>query len=156
MRLLLALGMLGGAMLVGYAFLLPACAPVTPDTAVFCSRVWTPALLGMTLGFADVAEYWLFFEWPHRGPDGWLRAALWMSFLLGWLAVITGAIAAGVLMSWPRNPLPARLVGSLLITMSSLTVFIGLFAVAILAIGTSAFALIASVRSAGGATADAS
>ena len=183
--LLLVLGILGGATLVGYAYLIPACAPVTVDTEVFCSRIWTPALLGMTLGFVGIrtwalplvspnarsalavvaggaavmtfgnaAEYWLFFGWPHEGPDGWLRGTLWMSFLLGWLLVLVGAIAAGILMFGRRNPMAARLLGSLLISMASLTVFVGLFAVPALAIVTSAYVLVASLRSPGGAAAE--
>lgn len=178
MRLLLALGVLGGATLLYYAFGLPECAPVTGSSEVFCNRFWTPALFGMTAGFMGLrqwawmvpsaklraglsilvvgaalmtlgngAEYWLFTSWPHAGPDGWLRGMLWMSFLLGWLLVLVGAVWSGVLLLWRSNPMLARLLGSVVITTISLTVFVGLFAVALLAIASSLYALVATARS---------
>lgn len=178
MRLLLVLGVLGGATLLFYAFGLPQCAPVTGDSEVFCNRFWTPALIGIAAGFVGLrrwasmvrsaklrtglsvllagsalmafgngAEYWLFTSWPHDGPDGWLRGMLWMSFLLGWLLVLVGATWSGALLLWRSNPMPARLLGSVVITTISLTVFLGLFAVALLAIGSSLYALVAAERS---------
>ena len=44
MRLLVALGILGGVTWIAYAFVPAQCAPVTGDTEIFCNRLWTPGL----------------------------------------------------------------------------------------------------------------
>lgn len=54
MRLLLALGILGGATWIAYAFVPDQCAPVTGASEVFCNRLWTPALFAMTVGFVGL------------------------------------------------------------------------------------------------------
>ena len=179
MRLLLALGVLGGVTWISFGFAPAECTPVTGQSEIFCNRLWTPALFAVTAGFlglrrwaeplagrnvhrglsivvaggalmtfANFAEYWLFFAWPHEGPDGWLRGTLWMSFLVGLLALFVGAVAAGaLLLRETRRGLTTRLLGSLMITAVSLSVFVGLVAIGILAIATSLYALAVIRRS---------
>ena len=177
MRLLLALGIVGGATWISLGFVPSECAPPTGATEIFCARLWTPALFGMTAGFIGVrrwaaaiatvnvrrgllvvasgaalmtignlGEYWIFFGWPHQGPDGWLRGMLWMSFLLGWLGTLLGAVGSGFLLLAPRNSLRARLFGSVLVTTASLTVFVGILGVGLLAVGASTYGLVAASR----------
>ena len=166
MRLLLALGVLGGATWIAYAFVPPACVPVTGESEVFCLRLWTPALFAMTCGFlglrrwaaavawpnvergftvlaagvaimafANAAEYWVFFGWPHEGPDAWLRGTLWISFLLGLLAVPIAATVTGVLLiRGRRRPVTVRLLGSLMVIVVSFALYVGLLAVGVLAL----------------------
>jgi hypothetical protein len=174
MRLLLALGILGGGTWIAYAFVPSECAPATGDSELFCNRLWTPALFAMACGFfgarrvaaalgwsiarqgftvvagatalmtfGNFAEYWVFFGWPHTGPDGWLRGTLWISVLLGFAAVLLGCLATGVLLLVSRrSQLRARLLGSLLVTAVSFTVFTGVLSIGILAVATSLFGLV--------------
>jgi hypothetical protein len=178
MRLLLALGLVGGVTWIAYAFVPSECTPPTGDTEVFCNRLWTPALFAVTCGFlglrrfvavrawstarrgvglvaagaalmtfGNFMEYWVFFGWSHIGPDGWLRGTLWMSVLLGLAAVLLGSLATGVLLLIARAaPLASRVLGSLLVTVVSFSVFIGLLVVGLLAIATSLFGLVAATR----------
>lgn len=178
MRLLLALGILGGATWIAYAFVPEQCAPVTGRTEIFCNRLWTPTLFAMTLGFLGVwrwagsldwrrvylcltvvlagsalmtlgnfAEYWIFFSWPHQGPEGWLRGTLWTSVLLGWLAVLLASLAAGLyLLLARRGSLRQMVLGAILVTGACLTVFIGPLAIGVLAIGTSLWVLVDGAR----------
>lgn len=178
MRLLLALGILGGAMWIAYAFVPDQCAPVAGDSEIFCNRLWTPALFAMTAGyvgfvrwvaglrsarvtrwlsiavlggafmtFGNFAEYWLFFEWPHEGPDGWLRGSLWMTVLIGWLAFLLASFGAGLLLLLGgRVALRPRVLGAILVTAPCLTPFIGPLAIGVLAIGACLFALVAGAR----------
>lgn len=166
MRLPLALGILGGATWIAYAFVPQECAPVTNESEIFCNRLWTPALFAMTAGFlglwrwgaaagtravarglgivvlgagvmtlGNFLEYWLFFSWPHEGPDGWLRGTLWMMVLLGWLALLLASFGAGLLLLLGRrNGIRTMVLGAILVTASCLTVFIGPLAVGVLAI----------------------
>jgi len=50
-KILGAIGMLGGLFWVTLAFYPPQCAPVTEASEVLCNRLWSPALLGMGLGY---------------------------------------------------------------------------------------------------------
>jgi hypothetical protein len=63
MRLLLALGIIGGATWIAYAFVPAECAPPTGDSEVFCNRLWTPALFAMTAGFAGMWRWSATLEW---------------------------------------------------------------------------------------------
>ncbi|MEO5705048.1 MAG: hypothetical protein ABIZ52_02610, partial [Candidatus Limnocylindrales bacterium] len=63
-------------------------------------RLAGTGLVIVTLGFGLMAagnggEYWLASHLPHEGPDGWVRGLLWMTVLLGWLAVLIGSTALG-------------------------------------------------------------
>lgn len=176
MRLLLALGIVGGATWIAYAFVPAECVPPTGDTEVFCNRLWTPALFAVACGFlglrrfaavrawstarrgigliaagaalmtfGNFMEYWVFFGWSHDGPDGWLRGTLWMSALLGLAVFLLGSLVTGALLLVARRaPLASRVLGSLLVTVVSFTVFIGLLVVGVLAIATSLFGLAAA------------
>lgn len=178
MRLLLALGVLGGGTWLTFAFGPPACTPVTAESEVFCNRLWTPALFGMTAGFIGIrrwastlhwravdwaftvvaaggafmtigngAEYWVFSDWPHDGPDGWLRGMLWMTVLLGWLAVLLGSVAAGLLLLLGRRGrLRVMGLGAILVTAVCFTVFIGPLALGVLAVAAPLYVLIAAAR----------
>lgn len=178
MRLLLALGILGGVTWIAYAFIPEQCAPVTGDSELFCNRLWTPALFAMTVGFAGLvrwvatlgspritrwlsvtvlgaafmtfgnfAEYWLFFGWPHDGPDGWLRSSLWMTVLVGWLALLLASFGAGLyLLLGGRNGIRVLVLGAILVTAPCLSVFIGPLAIGVLAIAASTYALVALAR----------
>lgn len=177
MRLLLALGILGGATWIAYAFVPEECAPVTGASEIFCNRLWTPALFGMAVGFAGLvrwsagigasrvtrwlsiavlgaafmtfgnfAEYWLFSDWPHEGPDGWLRGSLWMTVLVGWLALLLASFGAGLFLLLGRSTLRLRVLGAILVTASCLTVFIGPLAVGVLAITSGMYALVDQLR----------
>jgi hypothetical protein len=173
MRLLLALGVVGGATWMAYAFVPAECVPVTGESEIFCLRLWTPALFAMACGcfglrrwaattawpnvqrgftviaagisvmaLANLAEYWVFFTWPHQGPDGWLRGMLWMSFLLGLFAVPIGAIGTGVVLLRGRTrPLTFRLLGSMLVVVVNLALFIGLLALGVFAIAACLYGL---------------
>jgi len=166
MRLLLALGILGGATWIAYAFVPAECAPPTAETEIFCNRLWTPALSAMAVGFlglrrwvaalgrrgldramtmavvgaalmaaGNAAEYWLFFSWPHQGPDGWLRGGLWVTVLIGWLALLVASIGSGIAILLGRRSAGRVLVmGAILVTAPSFTVFVGPLAVGLLAI----------------------
>lgn len=178
MRILLALGIVGGVTWIAYAFVPAECVPPTEDTEVFCNRLWTPAIFAVTCGFlglrrfaavsgwstarraiglvaagaalmtfGNFMEYWVFFGWPHVGPDAWLRGTLWMSVLLGLAAVLLGSLVTGVLLIVARGaPLGSRVLGSLLVTAVSFSMFIGLLAFGALSIATSLFGLVASTR----------
>lgn len=178
MRLLLALGILGGATWIAFAFVPSECAPVTSRSEVYCNRLWTPALFAMTVGFlglwrwgvargwrgaglgllivvaggalmtfGNFLEYWLFFSWPHEGPDGWLRGTLWMMVLLGWLSVLLASFAAGLLLLLRRRSgLRTMAIGAILVTAPCLTVFIGPLAIGVLAIAGCLGVLVVEAR----------
>ena len=90
------------------------------------------SLLALVVGSAlivggNFGEYWLAYELPHQGPDGFVRGLLWMSVLLGLLTVLVASAAAGVLMSrsmpglrWPSLlfvlPLPSTFLVALALT----------------------------------------
>jgi hypothetical protein len=175
MRLLAALGIIGGASWIAYAFVPEQCAPVTVASEVFCNRLWTPALFGITLGslavvrwtlalgsvrvtrwlsaavmggvfmtLGNLAEFWLFFDWPHDGPDGWLRSSLWVAVLIGWLAYLLASFGAGLfLLLGASVGLRIRALGAILVTAPCLTPFMGPLAIGVLAIAASLFVLVA-------------
>jgi hypothetical protein len=94
------------------------------------------------MAFSNAAEYWVFFGWPHEGPDGWLRGVLWMSFLLGLLAVPIAATITGVLLIRARSrPVTVRLLGSLLVICVSFALYVGLLALGVLAFVTCLYGL---------------
>lgn len=166
MRLLLALGVIGGIAWIAYAFVPSECVPVTPESEVFCLRLWAPALFAMTAGFlglrrwaesvawpgaangflviaagaalmavANVADYWLLAGVPYDSPDGWFRAILSVVLLFGVLVVATGAAATGVLLILSRRrSLRSRILGSLIVSVVSFALFVGLLALGALAV----------------------
>jgi len=166
MRLLLALGVLGGAAWVAYAFVPAECVPVTPASEVFCLRLWSPALFGMTAGFlglrawavrvswvgaangflviaagagvmaiANFADYWLLSGIAYDSPDGGFRSLLSDVVLLGVLVVALGATATGILLILSRRrSLRSRILGSLIVSIVSFALFVGLLALGALAI----------------------
>jgi hypothetical protein len=166
MRLLLALGVLGGASWIAYAFVPSACVPVTAESEVFCLRLWTPALFGMTAGFfglrqwaaivgwsgvergflviaggaallsvSNLVDYWVFSDVPIDGPDGGVRAVLGIGFLFGIILVLIGAIATGLLLILSRRrSIRTRLLGSLMVSVVSFALFVGLLALGVLAV----------------------
>ena len=116
---------------------------------------WRGAGLGLAvvvagaalMTFGNFLEYWLFFSWPHEGPDAWLRGTLWMMVLLGWLGVLLASFAAGLLLllGWRRGP-GAMILGAILVTAPCLTVFIGPLAIGVLAIAACFAVLVAQAR----------
>jgi hypothetical protein len=48
-------GILGGLFWVAIRFIPPECVHITLEAEVFCNRLWSPALLGMLLGFIGLA-----------------------------------------------------------------------------------------------------
>jgi hypothetical protein len=166
MRLLLVLGILGGATWIAYAFVPAECAPPSVETEIYCNRLWTPALAAMAVGFlglrrwlstlrrrgidrtmtmavvgaalmaaGNAAEYWVFFGWPHQGPDGWLRGGLWVTVLIGWLALLVASVGTGLtLLLGSRAGGRTLGLGAILVTVPCFTVFIGPLAVGALAV----------------------
>jgi len=175
MRLLLALGILGGATWIAFAFVPAECAPPTADTEIYCNRLWTPALSAMATGFLGLrrwiaglgrrgldramtmavagaalmalgngAEYWLFFSWPHQGPDAWLRGGLWVTVLIGWLSLLVAMFGTGIaILLGGRGPGRVLAMGAILVTVPCFTVFVGPLAVGLLAIVACTAALVA-------------
>lgn len=54
------------------------------------------ALIGMVLG--SVAEFWVFNDQPYQGAGSEGRNLAWMTFLLSGLALVAGAVLAGILL----------------------------------------------------------
>jgi hypothetical protein len=166
MRLLLALGVLGGAAWVAYAFVPSECVPVTPASEVFCLRLWSPALFAMAGGFlglrrwagsvtwpaaangflviaagvalmaaANFGDYWVLSGIPYDSPEGWFRGVLSVVLLISVLIVAIGATATGILLILSRRrSLRSRILGSLIVSVVSFALFVGLLALGVLAI----------------------
>ncbi|HJP87436.1 MAG TPA: hypothetical protein VJ850_00150 [Candidatus Limnocylindrales bacterium] len=173
MRLLLALGVIGGAAWVAYAFVPAECVPVTSASEVFCLRLWTPALFAMTAGFfglrrwagsvdwpgaangflvvaagaglmalANFVDYWLLSDVPFDSPDGGFRSVLSLILLLGVLTVAAGATGTGILLILSRRrSIRSRILGSLIVSVVSFALFVGLLAMGALAIIACGYAL---------------
>jgi hypothetical protein len=174
MRVLLALGVLGGAAWVAYAFVPAECVPVTGASEVFCLRLWTPALFAMTAGFfglvrwagsvawpaaaigflilaagatmmslANFVDYWLLSDISYDSPDGWYRGVLSLVVLLGVLLVAMSATGTGILLIVSRRrSLRSRILGSLIVSVVSFALFVGLLALGVLAIVACLYALV--------------
>lgn len=148
------LGIVGGVAWLSLAWIPAECAPVTGASEVFCNRLWTPALLAMsvaslawlrtlwvrigrlgrlglgivTIGFwlmvvGNGGEYWLAYQLPHQGPNGWVRSVLWMAALAGWLAVIVGSTVLGA--AALRGKFAPAWAGAILGLVTPLTVALG-------------------------------
>jgi hypothetical protein len=173
MRWLLALGVLGGAAWIAYAFVPTECVPVTPASEVFCLRLWAPALVAMTAGFlglrrwatvaawpnaqrgflvvaagtavmavANFADYWLLASASLAGADDSLRGTLGLAFLLGLLIVMVGAVVTGIILILARQrSLRTRILGSLMVSVVSFALFVGLLALGVLALVACLYAL---------------
>jgi hypothetical protein len=97
MRLLLALGILGGATWIAYAFVPAECAPPTADTVILCNRLWTPALGAMAAGFLGLRR-WLALL-GVRGIDRTMTLAVFGALLL----VVGNAAEYWLFFSWPQQ-----------------------------------------------------
>lgn len=89
------LGILGGVFWLTLAFFPPQCAPVTEASEDFCNRLWSPAPLGMGLGFVA-----LFLS---------LRLALSRPATLSWIALLVSfalMFLGNVVEYWFLNHLP--------------------------------------------------
>jgi hypothetical protein len=81
-RLALAVGILGGLVWIGLAFVPPECAPATEASEVFCNRLWTPPLSAMLIG--SIGLFWLLRPVVTRGTRSSLLAmAIGFAMLAG-------------------------------------------------------------------------
>ena len=68
------------------------------------ARTAKGGFIAMLLGFAlmisgNFAEYWILFEFPHQGSDGWIRGIAWMTLLSGTLLMLIASAVTGLAMS---------------------------------------------------------
>lgn len=98
------------------------------------------------MAFGNGAEYWVFSSWPHEGPDGWLRGILWMTALAGWLLILVGSMATGLLLLLRRSTSAMTGFGIVLVVTTSLTVTLGALALGLVAGVASGYALVTGIR----------
>lgn len=95
------------------------------------ARIGRGARIGQgltTIGYGLAAlgnggEYWLAYQLPHQGPDGWVRGVLWLAVLAGWLGVLVGSTVVGVAVL--RTGFAPRWAGALLVLVIPITVVLG-------------------------------
>jgi hypothetical protein len=110
MRLLLVLGIIGGATWIAYAFVPAECAPATNRTLIFCNRLWTPALFAMTVGFLGLLRWATTLGSP--------RVTRWLSIAVIGAAFMTFGNFAEfwVFFGWPQQGPDGWLRNSLWVT----------------------------------------
>lgn len=110
MRLLLALGVLGGVAWIAYAFVPAECAPPSPKTLIYCNRLWTPALFAMTVGFLGFLRWATTLDSP--------RLTRWLSIAVVGAAFMTFGNFAEfwLFFGWPQQGPDGWLRNSLWVT----------------------------------------
>jgi hypothetical protein len=87
------------------------------------------------MAIANFADYWLLSGIAYDSPDGGFRSLLSVVVLLGVLVVALGATATGILLILSRRrSLRSRILGSLIVSIVSFALFVGLLALGALAI----------------------
>lgn len=128
MRLLLALGILGGATWIAYAFVPAECAPPTEATEVFCNRLWTPALFAIAVGFVGL--------WRWSDTLGWraVSGALAIVAAGGALMTLGNFLEYWLFASWPHEGPDGWLRGTLwmMVLLGWLSVLLASFAAGLL------------------------
>jgi hypothetical protein len=86
------------------------------------------SFIAVPVGFAlmfigNAVEYWLLYDLPHEGPQGFARGLAWMTVLFGLLLVLVASAIAGFL-SFQLGSIPCWL-STLLVLLFPLTVVIG-------------------------------
>lgn len=96
-RLFSLIGILSGLFWIALAFFPPECAPVTAASEDFCNRLWSPAPLGMGLGFVGL--------FLSRRPSLPRIATLsWIAWLVSFALMFLGnAVEYWLLNHWPHQ-----------------------------------------------------
>lgn len=113
-RILSLVGIVGGLFWIALAFFPPECAPVTEASEDFCNRLWSPAPLGMGLGFVG-----LFLS---------RRSSLSTTATIGWIALLVSfalMFLGNVVEYWFLNHLPHQGPGGLWRGLAWMTVLLG-------------------------------
>ena len=108
-------------MLLGIVGLFLTMRPSLTRTAKGGFIAWLAGFALMIIG--NFAEYWLFSDLPHEGPDGFIRGIAWMTFLFG--ALVMQLAAAVVGFNWLKSGRSPRWPSVLFLSLFPVTIGIG-------------------------------
>jgi hypothetical protein len=97
------------------------------------------------MAVANFVDYWLLSDVPFDSPDGAFRSVLSLALLVGVLTVAVSATVTGILLILSRRrSIRSRILGSLIVSIVSFALFVGLLALGALAIIACGYALLIS------------